>query len=191
MQLLASGKWFSKAVTTAPQIQTLGGTNPRIIVILAAPVTSACPEVKAFRRSLLSARKVRMDEFRFSRDADSVFSLGNMRAGALRAWPAITGDKLERIDQRVGSRFLLAASALKPRLLRAAYGGLREHWVPAFNHQRFKRPIFSDCELQFDLTTDVRLLGQPRVSWTGEAHNTNAISGARVGLRVRCIRGDD
>jgi hypothetical protein len=47
MQLIARSERFAEAVTTAPQIQALRGTNSVVIVIFTAPATAACPEIKA------------------------------------------------------------------------------------------------------------------------------------------------
>jgi hypothetical protein len=49
MQLIARSEWFAEAVAAAPQIQAFRGTNPVVIVILTAPATAACPEIKALR----------------------------------------------------------------------------------------------------------------------------------------------
>jgi hypothetical protein len=48
MQLIASSEWFPEAVPTVPQVQALGGTNLVVIVVLAAPAGTACPETRHF-----------------------------------------------------------------------------------------------------------------------------------------------
>ena len=74
-----------------------------MVVLLAAPLMSACPEVKAFYGARLGVGKVRMNELRFSRHADSISGVCDMGSAAFGTRPAITGHELERIDKRVGS----------------------------------------------------------------------------------------
>jgi hypothetical protein len=65
MQPIAGGKRFAEALATVPQSETPWGTNAVEIVIFAAPLIAALPEISTFCGTNPNVGKNRVNKRRF------------------------------------------------------------------------------------------------------------------------------